>query len=106
MALKKDLVREDGCIGTYIRLVDIIFPEIRKSSKFKKFGILVFHVFRDEIAAKEELRDPFKILSIEVTKEFFAGINDIFGITQDELISEIYLRKEHIPQLQDAEDLI
>lgn len=106
MALEMDVVKEDGTVGTYLRLIYIRFPEFRRDTQFVRRGQLTFNVYRDQAAAKEEGRQPFKQLFIEVDADFYAGIPDIFSMSFNQIAQEVYKRKDSIPGLDGALDIM
>lgn len=109
MALEKEIIKEDGTQVTYVRLISVRFPEVKKEvsdKSFQKRGQLTFHVFRDEAAAKNENRQPAKVWYIEVDAPFFQGMLDIFSMSKEELYTEIYTRAKKLPEFVDAVDLM
>lgn len=105
MALKKNFVKDDGTVGNYYRLTSVKFPQYNRG-KADYRGTLTFSIYRDEAAAKAENRAPAYQLFLLVDQDFFVGMPDIFSLDFEALAHEVYLRKDRLPELADAVDLL
>lgn len=112
MALIKATTNEAGITGNYWRLVRVIPPTFNGGASSGGlgtgygqvegwgYGTLTFELYRDATARKDELRQPLKMIDVQVPGSFFMGLTLVADM--DLVKKVIYDRKKKIPGFQDA----
>lgn len=109
MAYKKwfpdesELGRAHGYGGDYVRFSKLVLPEVDRDSIGS--AAVMFDVYRDEKAAKQELRLPFRQLRYSLPPEAVAGRPLVLDTTV--MAQFVYENvRPFISELADAEDLL